>query len=536
MDDVKDVKDVFISFKTDGRSNTFADILNRTLKAMRYSVYYSEREKHSGAFPEDLARNVSGCKDFLMIATSGYLEDLLRPDAAEKSWVRRELLLAKQTVGEDHIIRINVDERIDSYNDALSSDPDLSFLTTKNDITMYATDFEESPLQRLIKWMDSKPRDENPYRLQANGNEEYDVRADFERTLSAAEGGDARAMYEVANMYYYGFADEGGSTGRSFPMAFKWLKRLSKIDSEYRPYALNMMGHMHYSGAAPRLGQSYTKSYELHSQSVRESGVGAAHLAWMESVGLGCEFDFSVAEKRFLELASADNLAKNNLAKFYYDYGMFDKAAEQYKQIADALPHAAHALGLMYMRGVLSDPPKPDFRKAEYYFQKAVASSNCEAQVFHDLGHLYFRATGDFPKDFKKALECYKIAANRQHSDSQYMCGYIYTYNSLFRDYGQAIHYHELAAKQGHPLSSNELAMLYQQPGHIDYAKAFAYAQQSANAGIASGAFNYANLLLFGRGCNANVDEAYRQYNYAFEHGLMQAKCMMDRIEELDEN
>ena len=532
---MNDVKDVFISFKSDGRSNAFAEILSRTLKAMRYSVYYSEREKHSGAFPDDLAKSISHCKDFLMLATPGYLEDLVRPNAAERSWVRRELLLAKQTVGEDRIIRVNVDERVDSYNDALASDSELAFLTSKNDITMRVTDFEESPLHKLTEWMTSKPREENPYRLQSNGNKRYDVYADFERTLSAAEGGDARAMYEVANMYYYGFADNEGGTGRSFPMAFKWLKRLSETDSEYRPYALSMMGHMYYSGAAPRTGQSYAKSYELHSQSVCESGIGAAHLAWMESVGLGCEFDFDAAEKRFLDLASADNLAKNNLAKFYYDYGMFDKAAEQYRQIADVLPHAAHALGLMHMRGVLNNPPKPDFRKAEYYFQKAVSSSNCEAQVFHDLGHLYFRPTGDFPKDFKKALEYYEIAANRQNSDSQYMCGYIYTYNSSFRNYGKAIHYHTLAAEQGHPLSSNELAMLYQQPGHIDYAKAFAYAQQSANAGIASGAFNYANLLLFGRGCNANVDEAYRQYNYAYEHGLMQAKCMMDKIEEMDE-
>ena len=64
-----------------------------------------------------------------------------------------------------------------------------------------------------------------------------------------------------------------------------------------------------------------------------------------------------------------------------------------------------------------------------------------------------------------------------------------------------------------------------------NYHKAFQYAEIAANSGIMEGEFVYANLLFWGRGCEADVNKAYEMYEKAYKHGMYQAKFMMEKIE-----
>lgn len=73
--------------------------------------------------------------------------------------------------------------------------------------------------------------------------------------------------------------------------------------------------------------------------------------------------------------------------------------------------------------------------------------------------------------------------------------------------------------------------MIYQQSECRDYHKAFKRAQTSANYGNPEGEFIFANLLCFGRGCEADVRKAYEMYSRAYMHGFDQAKFMMEKIE-----
>ena len=531
------IKDVFVSFKRDGTGESFANLLAGSLKNLGYDVFISDREKHSGTFPEGLRDAVRGCRDFVFVASAGYLEDLAR----EGSWVREELTLAREALGTDRIIRVNVRTRVTEYDGLLRADEKVAFVTELNDITMKAGDFEESPLQMLASWMSSKPwaasnNGGKAYSLVENGSSDFDAHADFCRTAKAAEAGDPQAMYELATMCYYGLQSQDGNPKRDYPQAYQWFGKLSALDGEHRSHASSMLGRMHYRGLVPLLGQSFERAHDLLESSEEKAGSDASHLAWMESIGLGCEFDFERAERSFLDAAKTDALAKFNLGEFYRGFGLFDKAAEQYRAIAGVSSRAAHALGLMYKRGVLSSPPRPDPFQAEYYYLKAASLGPCEAQVYHDLGHLYFCPTAGFQKDFEKARHYYRTAADLGDADSQYMTGVMYSdlYDfGLEKDSELAIKYHRLAAAQGHLLSATDLALLYQSGAHRNYAEAFRYAQQSARGLYAEGCFHLGNLLFLGRGCAPDTSAAYQQYRLAYERGFEPALFMMRRIERL---
>ena len=51
--------------------------------------------------------------------------------------------------------------------------------------------------------------------------------------------------------------------------------------------------------------------------------------------------------------------------------------------------------------------------------------------------------------------------------------------------------------------------------------------------GMSMAEFYYANLLFIGRGCQADMDEAYKYYKRSYEHGLVQSKIMMDKIDRI---
>ena len=78
-----------------------------------------------------------------------------------------------------------------------------------------------------------------------------------------------------------------------------------------------------------------------------------------------------------------------------------------------------------------------------------------------------------------------------------------------------------------------ELASIYQQPEVQNYQRAFACATMAAEHNIAEGEFTLANLLFFGRGCEADINKAYELYAQAYKHGIHYASTMMQRIEQI---
>ncbi len=530
---MEQIKDVFISYKEKDEGEIFAVELKKLLESRGFSVYFNPYEHRSNDFTEKLRVAIENCKDFILVVSAKCLNALMSGD--KKDWVRYELLTAKEN--NKNIIPILINE-VKMPADFELMPEELDFLPKIDNIEIQK--FQHlgvSPLSKLLDSIVSKPEKDDIYRYTYNGNSEYDVEKEFKDTLKRAESGDFKAMYEIANMYYYGFTSGEGVSKRNFPEAYKWFNAVSGSENEYCALADAMIAKMFYRGVVPRERQSFRKSFEYHKKAASKSTYSKNQCAYMQAMGIGCDFDFEAAEQQYLEVVeNSDNVAVSGLAGLYVKYGKFDKAAKLYEKMINTYPAAAFKLGVLYKDGVLSNPPKPDYFKAAFYFQHAISGGYNNAEVYNHLGHIYFLGACGFIQDFKIAEENFKIAAEAGHLDSQYMLGYMYEYGFVEHDIEKAIYYHKLAADGGNILSLTHLAILYQQPECVNYHQAFKYASMAADLREKEGEYVLGNLLLFGRGCCADTDKAYEMYKLAAEHGFEQALIMMEKIDNMEKN
>jgi len=265
----------------------------------------------------------------------------------------------------------------------------------------------------------------------------------------------------------------------------------------------------------------------------------------MQQDGLGCQYDHnSVIEYYASIISKGDDIAKEMYAKYLYKIGKYKDAIEIYETMQYQSADAAYHLGLMYRDGVhvfidSEDskrvvPPKPDYYKASYYLQEA-ADRNHAAAAF-ELALLNFRPFENHRKNFPKALKYFAIAANRGNSEAQYMLGYMYENGHVGINIDKAIECYEEAVSQNHALASLQLSLIYQQPERQNYHKAYQHAMKATYGGVAEAEYILGTLLLFGRGCKCDVNEAYRHFQNAESHGIFQARIMMDDVEALKIN
>ena len=514
-------KDIFISYRNDGIGNNFATRITNDLKQKGYSVYFNPDEARSGDFPERLERAIKECKDFICIVTEEYLANLIANNKI--CWIREELLCAKRN--EKNIIPLLVNNaKMPSDSEILVEE--LRFFS-KIDAFVFPEQYISSPFSLLCEVLLSKNDGTNGFRDVDKSSTIFDPDLSLEDELKKAEGGDEKSMLCVGIYYYYGIS--GGKDERK---AAYWFKQVSSKHGEYAPIADKFIARMYYAGSMPREEQSYEKSYEYHVKSAIGDIYSAGQVGFMQSIGSGCAFDYKKTEDFFLEiLDKLDNPRKATVCNFYLFHGEFKKAAKLYEEMADSYPQAAFQLGLLYKRGVLSEPFMPDYTKAAFYLQMALDDGYIAAA--HELGTLYFNPTGGFKKDFKKAEKYYLIAAENGCAEAQYMLGYMYTYGHVEKNIRKSINYHEMAAAQGYVLSIAWLALLYQIPEIHNYEKAFFYAKCASECGDAPSEFVLGTLYLSGRGCDPDEDKAYMCFKHAAENGAPEAKLLLMQMDEL---
>ncbi|MBR2683883.1 MAG: sel1 repeat family protein, partial [Atopobiaceae bacterium] len=327
---------------------------------------------------------------------------------------------------------------------------------------------------------------------------------------------------------------DGGAV-RDFGEAYRWLSRVAEECPEegLRDVANLLIARMYYQGEGTLEGQDYRRAFERHvlSESIPYS---AAQEAFMRKMGFGCDYDFEAIERYYQRIIdSGDVIARLELARFYESHGMYGKAESAYLSMDPISIDGHYGVGMLYATGNHASPPSPDFARASFHLQQAADGGHVRAMV--ELGHLYFRPTGGFTKNFRKAMGCYERAARLGDMTAQYMMGYMLEYGHVRRDIEESIRYFELAAAKGHILSSEHLAMLYQLPEVCNYSLAFKHCKVAADGGDSHAEFMLGNMLLFGRGCAYDVDAAKRYYLRAISHGYTPAQQMLDVLVEHDQ-
>ena len=520
-------KDIFISYRvSDGED--FAARLSEDLVKSGYSVFFNQAEIPTGSFPDEIREAIRDCKDFLLILSQDCLDRLMRDDKVD--WVRTELLTARE-FGK-HIVPILVEGV--RMPDASPDLPQHLYDLVTTRALSFPRKYLESPFSELERVIKSSPDGLFLYRDAFNSNPDYDIASDYQAVRREAEAGSVEAMYELGMMGFYGaVSGDGNSSEWDYESAACWLKKVSESDSDLRFHADSILGRMHYQGLVPREMQSYEKCYLYHARAAEGDDFSARELSFLRRTGVGCEFDFEkVMEGSRDAVRNGDDESIRGFASFLSRYGKYREALELYQTIRNMSPETEYQLGMLYVRGVHTDPPRPDYFQAAYYLRDAADRNHLQAAMEYAL--MCMRPTGGFRKNFRQAEQYLKIAADGGDSNAQYLLGYLYrTGLPGSRNLPEAIRYLEMSRKQNYPHAALELASLYQQPECQNYGLAYACASQSAEYGSAEGMLILGNLLFWGRGCAADMDKAYKMYSQAYDHGLYFAKVMMDKIRRL---
>lgn len=516
-------KDIFISYKNDVAGNNFAARFCADLEKLGYDVYFNPNERHAGSFPDRLRAAIASCDDFLLILTQSCLDQLMAHNKVD--WVREELLTARADPRKNIIPLLMPGVTMPKDKDEMPED--LRFLPDIEAVTIMEP-YDKSPLESLLSLMKAKPSRKDEHKATYNSSAQRNIDEDFQKAL--ANTADDAAQLELAHLYYFGLVGNEDGCQRDFAQAAAVSENLSRNGSLHAICADSLIAEMYYHGVMPRMPQSYARALRYHDMAKDFSGFSAREAAYLRSRGCGCDFDYaSIVEQYQQAIEQGDTVAVLGLAKFYMKYGKYKEAAELYRRARNILPEAEFHLGMLYRDGLLEDPPKPDLHKAAFYFHHAIASGTCDAEVYHQLGRLYFTPTGDFDKDFVMAEKYFKIAAEMGCRSAQYKLGLMYEYGYIQQNLDLAIHYHSLAAEQGDSKSSYHLAMLYSHPNYRNYQEAFRCAEYAAKKGVMEGEFLLAVFLFYGRGCKADEEKAYKYFSRAAEHGMYVANVYLDK-------
>ena len=520
-------KDIFISYRNDGSGNQFAARLYDDLANEGYSVFFYPAELRGSDFPDKLKKAVLSCKDFILILSAGCLKQLMSNDPVD--WVREELLTA-HAAGKN-IIPILL-ENINFPRDLSEVPENIRFLP-RIDAIRFPDQYMKTPFSILQGAVLAKKDAKYAYRDAYNSNPVYDITQDYTALLEQAKAGSVEAMYEVGLMDFYGAASQEPENAKwNYEGAAYWLKKVAASDSELRFHAASVLGRMCYQGLIPREQQSYEKCYRYHCMAAEGDDFSARERAFLQRIGLGCEFDFESILDYYRQVADkGDDESNRALALFLTKYGKYAEALQIYNSIENMSPETEYQLGMLYMRGLHVTPPKPDYVQAAYHLRAAADEKHLQAA--DEYAMMCLRPTGRFKKNFQEAEKYFKIAADGGIANAQACLGYMYRTGIIGRNLPEAIRYLEMAHEQNHTQAALELASIYQQPGFLNYGRAFSCASLAASHGMGEGELILGNLLFWGRGCEPDMDRAYEMYEKAYAHGQYYAAVMMKTIRNL---
>ncbi len=538
-------KDIFLSYRNDGSGQNFAARLEKDLSDVGYSVYFNPNEMGASDFPERLRRAIGKCSDFIAVCSKGYLERLKPDDGTSPNWIREELLAAH--AAKRKIIPILIDGAEMPQNADDVSD-DLGWFCSIDAITM-PNQYLATPFNDLKHSITAKPDKNDIYKHAENTNPFFQAKPEYAGIMEILKDDKtdvtedrAETMLTAAIMNYYGLC-----TRRDYGETQKWLKKIPTKFKKIRANADNLLAHMYYDGQIEYENQSYEKSYEYHKKASRYNTDSLAVKSFAERFGIGCPFDYDNLIQSYAAAVGkkSDSIAHLELGNFYETYGKWQEAADQYRLITGTSYEAAYRLGLLYKKGVLTDPYKPDYVSAVGCFQPLVTGDYPHVEAAYELGMCYARpvtvdGVDNLKKDFIKAKKYFIIAADRGHIEAAYMVGFLFENGLAGPDTANtanAFKYYQIAADAGHALAAVQLAQLYQEDNEFkNYHRAYRYADIAARGGAAAGNMILGNLLLLGRGCEPDTEWAYRYYSIAAENGIFAAELMMDVIRRKQNN
>ena len=148
--------------------------------------------------------------------------------------------------------------------------------------------------------------------------------------------------------------------------------------------------------------------------------------------------------------------------------------------------------------------------------------SQAELEEMNRKGDDYYNA-----KQYAKAVEWYRIAAEQGYARAQHNLGIMY-YNGrgVTQDYAEAVRWYRMAADQGNARAQCNLGNKYSMGQGVpqDYAEAVRWYRKAAEQGDATAQYYLALCYKNGEGVPKDLSEARRWFQKAADQGLEIAK------------
>ena len=149
------------------------------------------------------------------------------------------------------------------------------------------------------------------------------------------------------------------------------------------------------------------------------------------------------------------------------------------------------------------------------------------------MGNCYYNGNG-VKKDYAKAVEWYRKAAEKGDAGGQYSLGYsYYSGEGVDQDYAKAMVWYQKSAAQGNAGAMCNIGWLYENGNGVTQSmtKAIEYYKKAANAGNSIAQCNLGNIYYYGNGVPANKTVGLQWYKKAAEQGNEKAKEALEKIE-----
>ena len=154
--------------------------------------------------------------------------------------------------------------------------------------------------------------------------------------------------------------------------------------------------------------------------------------------------------------------------------------------------------------------------------------SQAELKEINRKGVEYYDA-----KQYAKAVEWYRIAAEQGYADAQYNLGIMYDNGrGVPQDYAEAVRWYRKAAEQGRARAQFNLGYMYENGQGVtqDYAEAVRWYRKAAEQGYADAQFNLALRYKNGQGVPKDLSEARRWFQKAADQGDEDAKEQLRKL------
>ena len=325
----------------------------------------------------------------------------------------------------------------------------------------------------------------------------------------AADQGSVYAQRDLAFIYYNGA--EG--VPQNFAEAAEWFRRAAEQGYDL---AQSILGEMYSKGQG--VPQNYILAYMWLSLSSAQSPNATAKLRGI------------VAAMTPEQIAQGQKLAREwkpaEDGYVAYRRGDYTTALRLIRPLAEQGDAQAQiTMGIMYLEG---GAVTKDYRKAVQWFRLAADRGNAEAQGF--LGGIFHDGGNGVPQNRKEAAKWYRLAADQGDADAQVDLGKLYyDGDGITQDYKEAAKWFRSAADKGNSDGQMRLGFMYSKGEGVarDYREAMKWYRLAADQGNADAQFFLGNIYNEGKGVAQDYRESAKWHRLAAQQGMARAQLAL---------